>query len=191
MKKRVGIEALAIAVPRRYVDIEDLARARGVDPGQVHRGPGRAGDGGGGSRARTRWRWRPRPRPGCSQQHGVDPSRIGMLVVGTETGVDHSKPVASHVQGLLKLPRSMRTFDTQHACYGGTAGLMAAVEWIASGAAAGRSALVVCSDIARYGLNTAGEPTQGGGAVALLVSEQPDLLALDVGLNGVVQHGRV
>jgi hydroxymethylglutaryl-CoA synthase len=114
----------------------------------------------------------------------VDPARIGMLVVGTETGVDHSKPVASHVQGLLKLPRGMRVFDTQHACYGGTAGLMAAVEWIASGAAAGRSALVVCSDIARYGLNTAGEPTQGAGSVALLVSEQPDLLAVDVGLNG-------
>ena len=62
---------------------------------------------------------------------------------------------------------------------------MAATEWIASGAAAGRSAIVVCSDIARYGLNTAGEPTQGGGAVALLVSEQPDLLAVDIGLNGV------
>jgi len=33
-----------------------------------------------------------------------------------------SKPVASHVQGLLKLPRSMRTYDTQHVCYGDTAG---------------------------------------------------------------------
>ena len=92
--------------------------------------------------------------------------------------------MASHVQGLLKLPRTMRVYDTQHACYGGTAGLMAATEWIASGAGAGRVAVVVCSDIARYGLNTAGEPTQGAGAVALLVSEQPDLLALDVGLNG-------
>jgi len=183
MKKQIGIEALSIAVPRRYVDIEDLARARGVDPAKYTAGLGAKemavadpGEDAGALAACAAAR--------LMHQHEVDPARIGMVVVGTETGVDHSKPVASHVQGLLKLPRTLRTFDTQHACYGGTAGLMAAAEWIASGAAAGRSALVVCSDIARYGLNTAGEPTQGGGAVALLVSEQPELLAIDIGLNG-------
>ncbi len=181
---RVGVEALAIAVPRRYVDIEELARARGVDPAKYTAGLGARemaiadpGEDAVALAATAAAR--------LLRTHNVDPARIGMLVVGTETGVDHSKPVAAHVQGLLKLPRTMRVYDAQHACYGGTAGLMAAAEWIASGAAAGRSALVVCSDIARYGLNTAGEPTQGAGAVALLVSEQPDLLALDVGLNGV------
>ncbi|WNG49573.1 hydroxymethylglutaryl-CoA synthase [Archangium minus] len=184
MKKQVGIEALAIAVPRRYVDIEDLARARGVDPAKYTAGLGAkemaVADPGEDSVSLAAT-----AVARLIQRNGVDTSRVGMLVVGTETGVDHAKPVASHVQGLLKLPKTMRTYDTQHACYGGTAGLMAAVEWIASGAGAGRSAIVVCSDIARYGLNTAGEPTQGGGAVALLVSEQPDLLSLDIGLNGV------
>lgn len=184
MKKQVGIEALALAVPRRYVDIEDLARARGVDPAKFTAGLGAremaVTDPGEDSVALAA-----SAVARLMKTHGVDGSRVGMLVVGTETGVDHSKAVASHVQGLLQLPRTMRTFDAQHACYGGTAGLMAASEWIASGAGAGRQAIVVCSDIARYGLNTAGEPTQGGGAVALLVSEQPDLLALDLGLNGV------
>ncbi|CAM3763125.1 hydroxymethylglutaryl-CoA synthase [Corallococcus sp. ZKHCc1 1396] len=184
MKKRVGIEALAVAVPRRYVDIEDLARARGVDPAKFTAGLGAkemaVNDPGEDSVSLAAT-----AAARLIQQQSVDTSRVGMLVVGTETGVDHSKPIASHVHGLLKLPRAMRTFDSQHACYGGTAGLMAAVEWIASGAGAGRTALVVCTDIARYGLKTAGEPTQGGGAVALLVSETPDLLALDVGLNGV------
>ncbi|MFL5348424.1 MAG: hydroxymethylglutaryl-CoA synthase family protein [Hyalangium sp.] len=184
MKRHVGIEALAIAVPRRYVDIEDLARARGVDPAKYTAGLGAremaVADPGEDSVSLAAT-----AAARLLRTHNVDPARLGMLVVGTETGVDHSKPVAAHVQGLLKLPRAMRVFDSQHACYGGTAGLMAATEWIASGAAAGRSAIVVCSDIARYGLNTAGEPTQGAGAVALLVSEQPDLLALDVGLNGV------
>jgi hydroxymethylglutaryl-CoA synthase len=183
MKRVVGIEALAIAVPRHYVDIEDLARARGVDPAKYTQGLGAremaVADPGEDSVALAAT-----AAARLLRNNEVDPARVGMLVVGTETGVDHSKPVASHVQGLLKLPRSMRVFDSQHACYGGTAGLMAAVEWIASGAAAGRSAVVVCSDIARYGLNTAGEPTQGAGAVALLVSEQPDLFVMDVGLNG-------
>lgn len=182
--KHVGIEALAVAVPHRYVDIEDLARARGVDPAKYTSGLGAKemavtdpGEDAVALAATAVAR--------LLKQNNVDASRIGMLVVGTETGVDHSKAVASHVQGLLKLPRAMRTYDTQHACYGGTAGLMAATEWIASGAGAGRVAVVVASDIARYGINTAGEPTQGGAAVAMLISENPQLLALDVGLNGV------
>jgi hydroxymethylglutaryl-CoA synthase len=183
MKPHVGIEALAVAVPHRYVDITDLARARGVDPAKYTAGLGARemavtdpGEDAVALAATAAAR--------LLRQNNVDPARIGMLVVGTETGVDHSKAVASHVQGLLKLPRTMRTYDTQHACYAGTAGLMAASEWIASGAGAGRVAVVVASDIARYGVNTAGEPTQGGAAVAMLVSEQPKLLALDVGLSG-------
>ncbi|MDR0662131.1 MAG: hypothetical protein LBF76_01965, partial [Holosporales bacterium] len=39
--------------------------------------------------------------------------------------------------------------------------------------------LVVASDIARYGLNTSGEPTQGCGAVAFIVSSHPRLLQLE------------
>jgi hydroxymethylglutaryl-CoA synthase len=55
---------------------------------------------------------------------------------------------------------------------------------LASGAAAGRRALVICSDIARYGIGTAGEPTQGAGAVAMIISENPAMLELDVGVSG-------
>lgn len=184
MKTRVGIEAIAVAVPRRYLAIEDLAVARGVAPEKYTVGLGAremavAGPGEDtvalAATAAAR----------LLRLADVDASKIGMLVVGTETGVDHSKPVASFVQGLLELPRTMRTFDTQHACYGGTAALMAACDWIASGNADGRTALVICSDIARYGLHTAGEPTQGGAAVAMLVSDSPELLALDHGLSGV------
>src|SRR5688572_2889886 len=136
MKIRVGIDAMGVAVPRRYIDIEDLARARGVDPAKYTQGLGAremaVADPGEDSVALAAT-----AAARLLRNNAVDPARVGMLVVGTETGVDHSKPVASHVQGLLKLPRSMRVFDSQHACYGGTAGLMAAVEWIASGAAAG------------------------------------------------------
>ena len=183
MRKKVGIEALAVAIPRRYVSMEDLARARGVDPAKYTAGLGAiemaVADPGEDTVALAA-----SAAARLLRQPGVDRSRLGLLVVGTETGVDHSKPVASHVHGLLGLPRAMRAFDAQHACFGGTAGLMAAVEWIASGAGAGRTALVICADIARYGLHTPGEPTQGAGAVAMLVSEKPDVLAIDVGLSG-------
>ncbi|MGA9523356.1 MAG: hydroxymethylglutaryl-CoA synthase [Myxococcaceae bacterium] len=184
MKTKVGIEAMAIAVPRRYVDLEDLARARGVDPAKYTAGLGgremMVADPGEDSASLAAT-----AAARLLRNNNVDPRRIGMLVVGTETAVDHSKAVASHVQGLLQLPRSMRVFDTQHACFGGTAGLMAAAEWIASGVGAGKAALVIATDIARYERLSPGEPTQGGAAVAMLVSQRPDVLALDLGLNGV------
>jgi hydroxymethylglutaryl-CoA synthase len=183
MKIRVGIDAMAVAVPRRYIDIEDLARARGVEPAKYTQGLG--------------------AREMAVAEPGEDTvslaaeaarralaaaqlpnSQLGLLVVGTETGVDHSKPVASYVHGLLDLPRSMRVYDTQHACYGGTAGLMTALEWIASGASGGKSALVVCADIARYGIATAGEPTQGAGAVAMVIGRNPAMLEVDIGVSG-------
>jgi hydroxymethylglutaryl-CoA synthase len=104
--------------------------------------------------------------------------------VGTETAVDHSKPIAAWLHRLLGLPQRARVYEAKHACFGGTAGLLTALDWIASGSAGGRTALVVCTDIARYELRSAGEPTQGAGAVALLVSERPRLLALDRSVSG-------
>jgi len=75
-------------------------------------------------------------------------------------------------------------FEAKHACCGGTAGLLAAIDWIASGSARGRQALVVCTDVARYALNSPGEPTQGAGAVAMIISENPRMLALEPGISG-------
>lgn len=183
MKTRIGIHTLGIAIPRRYVDLADLARARGVDPGKYLHGLGAremaVAEPGEDTVALAALAGRR-----ALAASGIPREHFGLLVVGTETGVDHSKPVASFVHGLLQLPAAMRVYDTQHACYGGTAGVMTAVEWIASGAADGRAALVVCSDIARYGVGTPGEPTQGAGAIAMVISANPALLELDLGVSG-------
>jgi hydroxymethylglutaryl-CoA synthase len=183
MNQRVGIEALAVAVPERFLSLEDLAVARGVEPAKFTAGLGgremAVADPGEDSVALAAT-----AVAKLIKAYDIDVKRMGMLVVGTETGVDHSKAVASYVQGLIGLPRHMRTYDTQHACYGGTAALMAASDWIAAGHAHGKAAIVVCTDIARYGLRTAGEPTQGAGAVAMLISDKPDLFELDRGLSG-------
>lgn len=185
--QQAGIESLGIAVPDAYVDLADLATARGVEPAKYIAGLGvtrmaipsvredavtlaaRAGE-----RALA--------------SGAVDPSTIGLLIVGTETGVDHSKPVASFVQGLLGISRSARVFETKHACYGATAALQMALDWVRSGSARGKKALVIGADVARYGLGTPGEPTQGAGAVALVVSDSPAILAVDAGLYGVASE---
>jgi hydroxymethylglutaryl-CoA synthase len=179
----IGIDAIALAVPEGYLDLADLAAARGVPAGKFVEGLGVT------RMAVARQHEDPVALAATASRRlfatsGVDPSTIGLCVVGTETAVDHSKPVAAYLHRLLALPQRCRVFEAKHACFGGTAGLLAALDWIASGSARGRKALIVCTDIARYGLSTPGEPTQGAGAVAILVSENPRLLALEVGVTG-------
>ncbi|WP_257454873.1 hydroxymethylglutaryl-CoA synthase [Archangium lipolyticum] len=181
---QAGLESIGIAVPSTYVELAELAKARGVAPGKYV-------DGLGVTRMAVpqvdedtvtlaaRAARMALDAAGCSAED------VAMLVVGTETAVDHSKPVSSYVQGLLGLSTRCRVFETKHACYGGTAALQLALDWVRSGSAKGKKALIICSDIARYGVGTPGEPTQGAGAVALLVSDKPKLLALEAGKTGV------
>src|SRR5208283_3826064 len=54
---------------------------------------------------------------------------IRHLAVGTETGVDHSKPVSAYVQGMLQragvdIPSALSSFQVQHACAGSTMALL-------------------------------------------------------------------
>jgi hydroxymethylglutaryl-CoA synthase len=182
-ERRIGIDAVAIAVPEGYLELADLAEARGVAPGKYVDGLGvrrmsvaRAHEDPVALAANAARR--------ALSQAGVDPRSVGLCIVGTESGVDHSKAIAAWVHGLCGLPQDCRSFETKQACFGGTAGLLNAVDWIASGSARGRKALVVCTDIARYQLSSPGEPTQGAGAVAMIVSQDPRLVALEVGLSG-------
>ena len=181
--RKIGIDAVAIAVPEGFVELADLANARGVPPAKYVEGLGVS------CMAVARAHEDPVALAANAARRlfakaGVDPSRVGMCIVGTETAVDHSKPVAAYLHRLLGLPERCRVYETKHACYGGTAGVLSAMDWIASGSARGRSALVVCTDVARYALGSPGEPTQGAGAVAMLISENPRLVELEPGVSG-------
>lgn len=58
--------------------------------------------------------------------------------------------------------------DSKNACYGGTAALFNAINWIESSSWDGRNAIVVCGDIAVYAEGAA-RPAGGAGACALLI----------------------
>ena len=56
----------------------------------------------------------------------LDAGAVRHLGVGTESGLDHSKPLSAYAQGMLRdsgvpLPSALSSFQTQHACAGGTA----------------------------------------------------------------------
>jgi hydroxymethylglutaryl-CoA synthase len=180
----VGISDIAIYVPPLYLSHEDLAKARGVPVEKYHSGLGNYH-----MAVIPNWEDAVTMAANAAAQllekTGTHPEEIQQLVVSTESGVDHSKPVASFVQGLLDIGTRCRVYEIKHACYGGTAGIVHSMDWVSRNHSSPKKALVIMTDIARYAFGSPGEPTQGAGAVALLIERNPALLSIDTSLNGV------
>lgn len=113
-----------------------------------------------------------------------DRERIELLIVGTESSPDAGKPLSTFAFKFLDLQENCRNFETKHACYGGTSAVMMAAHWVASGASPGAKALVLCTDQGRMHLNARHEYVLGAGAVALLISEDPQVLEFELEQNG-------
>lgn len=107
----------------------------------------------------------------------VSPKRIGFLMVGTETLIDKSKSVKTTLMQLFEDcdNHEIEGIDTINACYGGTAALFAAANWIESSSWDGRYAIVVAADLAVYSAGVA-RPTGGAGACALLIGPNSPLV---------------
>lgn len=114
---------------------------------------------------------------------------IELLVTSTESGLDLSKSVASYVHDHLDLSRNCRVIEVKQACYAATAALQLAIGLLASGASPGAKALVVATDVALVDARAGyAEPATGHGACALLVSDRPDVLAVDHGAFGCCSY---
>jgi polyketide biosynthesis 3-hydroxy-3-methylglutaryl-CoA synthase-like enzyme PksG len=120
--------------------------------------------------------------------------RIELLITCSESGIDFGKSISTYVHHYLDLNRNCRLFELKQACYSGTAGLQMAVNFILSQVSPGAKALVIATDLSRFLVTEDGdaltmdwaffEPSGGAGAVALLVSEAPEIFQMDVGANG-------
>lgn len=183
----VGIDALAVYTPGYTLSLEDLAIARDVPPEKIRIGLGA-------HEMAVAPPWEDTVTLGASAvarlfaQGAVRPDEIGMLLVGTETAVDHARPVGIFLHELLGLPPACRTVELKHACYGATAGVMLATDWVRGAGARGRKALVVATDIARYDVGSSAEFTQGAGAAAVVVSTAPRLVDIEPA-TGVYARG--
>lgn len=116
---------------------------------------------------------------------GIDPDEIGLLIVGTESGVDQEKPISSWVHRYLGLGPHCRNFEAKHACYGTTGCLQLVLGWLASGIAGDKKALLINTDQSLVARGKPWEPVTGAGAVALLVSNTPRLVSYELGRNGI------
>ncbi len=112
-------------------------------------------------------------------------NKIELLVTATESGLDFGKSLSTYIHHHLGLNRACRVFEIKQACYGGTAALQTALGFVASQHSPGAKALVVATDIAKAAVKGSYvEPSQGAGAVAMLVSDRPEILEIDQGASG-------
>ncbi|MBD3317252.1 MAG: 3-hydroxy-3-methylglutaryl-ACP synthase [Chitinivibrionales bacterium] len=120
--------------------------------------------------------------------------RIEMVITSTESAFDFGKSMSTYFHDLLGLNRNCRLFELKNACYSGVAGLQMGVNFILSQTSPGAKALVIATDIVRFMMEEGGdaltqdwsfaEPSNGAGAVAMLISETPYIFQIDVGANG-------
>lgn len=170
----IGIDKIGFYTPPYALDMEELAVARGVEPAKFTVGIGQ-------STMAVAPVTQDIVAMGANAALAIldeaDKKAIDMILVGTETGIDQSKSAAVYIQNLLGLSNRVRSVELKHACYGATAALQLAKGHIALNPES--KVLVIATDIAKYGLASGGEPTQGAGAVAMVVSANPRLLELE------------
>jgi polyketide biosynthesis 3-hydroxy-3-methylglutaryl-CoA synthase-like enzyme PksG len=111
-------------------------------------------------------------------------NRIELVITGSESAIDVGKSLSTYIHDCLGLNRNCRLLEVKQCCYSGTASLQLAACFIASGASPGAKALVLASDSLPNLKNSYAEPSTGVGAVAMLVSANPEIMELDFGACG-------
>lgn len=182
----VGIDDFAVYIPQIYLPIEDLATARDLNYAKLNKGLGlhemAVADALEDSATMAA-----NAVLDLIHKSDLDPNSIGRIYLGTESALDGAKPTATYVLDMLQDhfaeaygPNCFLhcdVVDLTFACIGGVDALQNSLEWAA--AKDGRIGIVVASDEAKYEMNSPGEYTQGAGAVAMLVKQNPRLLAID------------
>ncbi|RHB84471.1 hydroxymethylglutaryl-CoA synthase [Streptococcus lutetiensis] len=170
----MGIDKIGFATARYVLNMDDLAESHNVDPDKYSKGL-----------LLNNLSITPINDDivtlGASAAESIlseeDKKTIDMIIVATESSVDQSKAASTYIHSLLGIQPFARSIEMKEACYGATAALDYARLHVQKHPES--KVLVIASDVARYGVNTPGEPTQGAGSVAMLISKDPRILLLN------------
>ncbi len=189
-QKKIGISGLAAYAPRNRVWLEDWCEWTGSQWPKIRDVVGRS------FRMRSQnhsvYTMAASAVLRLIRQYDIDPSNVRYLGFGTESSTDNSagaiiiKGMIDEVlvrEGRAPISRSCEVPEYKHACLGGVYGMKGALRYLALDGA-GSQAIVVSADIAEYARGSSGEPTQGAGAVAMLLEEDPDIFEIDLQASG-------
>ncbi|HEY5623347.1 MAG TPA: hydroxymethylglutaryl-CoA synthase [Gammaproteobacteria bacterium] len=186
MSKEVGISGLAMYVPPYRVDLKAWCEWTGSPWDKTHAVVGRS------FRMRgphqSIYTMAATAVMRLIDNYGIDPRRVGFLGLGTESSTDNSAGAvivkgmldeALRARGMPPINRHCEVPELKHACLGGIYAMKQGLRYLAL-ESQDRCAIVVSADIAEYARGSSGEPTQGAGAVAMLLESDPDLLTVDL-----------
>ena len=166
----IGIDSVGFYAPKSYMKLRDLALERHVDPDKFRKGL-----------MALEMRLPEvdediisiglKAAYNALLKGNLSPRSIDALFVGTETITYSVKSVSNIFSELLGTSTRSLTQDCYNACAGGTLALLNAIALIEKDVI--KRALIITADISSYELGTPSEPTQGSGAVAMVVSKNP------------------
>jgi len=182
MIMKIGIDAISFDVANIHLPIKTLALARNIEPEKLEKGLGlikmtlpdvHQDAVVFGANALTK----------LILDHNINLNEISRIYVGTESAIDSSKPISSFLISLIEQKFGEDTLaecdvvDFTFACIGGVDALQNCIDFVKLNPA--KKAIVVTTDFAKYDLNSTGEYTQGAGALAMLVTSNPRIIAFD------------
>ena len=188
MNDNFGIHDLAFQAPSLFLPIADLAEARGIEYDKLKFGLGLNNMSvcdvnedvvclAAGAVIQL-----------LKQNPELKPTDIGRIYVGTESSIDGAKPIATYIHNLVaeyfEQLNNENANDLVHcdvvdmtfACIGAVDAMHNSLAWLRTEPT--KVAIVVAADIANYDLGSSGEYTQGAGAVAVLLKQNPALLSI-------------
>lgn len=184
----VGIDSISFDIPKLYLPISTLANKRNIEPDKLIKGLGL-----------HKMSFPDQHQDVVTfaanaglkliQQENINPTEIARIYLGSESGVDSSKPIASYILSLLESKVGIGSFrncdvvDLTFACIGGIDALQNCLDFIRLNP--NKKAIVIASDNAKYDLESSGEYTQGAGAIAMLITSNPRILSFsnEVGVS--------
>ena len=111
------------------------------------------------------------------KKNNISLNQISRIEVGTETIIDKSKSVKTHLMELFKdsYNSDIEGVTVLNACYGGISALLNSFNWLFSKYYDNKYAIVICGDNASYGKGPA-RPTGGCGTIGILLGKGGSLL---------------
>jgi hydroxymethylglutaryl-CoA synthase len=179
---KTGIDAIAFDVAKIHLPIKTLANARNIEPEKLEKGLGlikmtlpdvHQDTVVFGANALTK----------LILENNLKLDEIARIYVGTESAIDSSKPIASFLIALMEQKFGENSLsecdvvDFTFACIAGVDALQNCIDFVTLNS--NKKAIVVTTDFAKYDLNSTGEYTQGAGALAMLITSKPRIMAFD------------
>ncbi|MES2239459.1 MAG: hydroxymethylglutaryl-CoA synthase [Bacteroidota bacterium] len=179
---KTGIDALSFDVAKLHLPIKTLAVARNIEPEKLEKGLGlikmTLPDAHQDSvvfaaNAMTK----------LIQDNQINLNEIARIYVGTESAIDSAKPIGSFLISLMEAKfgedslAECDVVDFTFACIGGVDAMQNCLDYIKLNPT--KKAIVVTTDFAKYDLNSTGEYTQGAGALAMLITANPRIIAFE------------